>query len=253
MSDKLRRIVLTGGPGSGKSTLIEVLHRRGYPHSQEAGRAIIQEQVSIGGNALPWGDRRFRRADAGLGTALMAGSDGRNMLVLRSRPAGYRRLPDAVRVADPRPLTAAIGAFAMPIRCSSPHRGERSTRRTARETIFRRSRADLSSDAGRLSPTWLSAAGTAARLTRRARRLSARRAGLPLAACVLFGRQRLRLGPLFGGFTRIALRQHRAHHQLHLVENHQRQHHGAYRRGREQHVGHRDAVRQALSSRRRRW
>ncbi|HHH3033692.1 TPA: AAA family ATPase, partial [Serratia marcescens] len=58
MSDKLRRIVLTGGPGSGKSTLIEVLHRRGYPHSQEAGRAIIQDQASIGGNALPWGDRQ---------------------------------------------------------------------------------------------------------------------------------------------------------------------------------------------------
>lgn len=58
MSDKLRRIVLTGGPGSGKSTLIDVLHRRGYPHSQEAGRAIIQDQVSIGGNALPWGDRQ---------------------------------------------------------------------------------------------------------------------------------------------------------------------------------------------------
>ena len=35
-------------------------------------------------------------------------------------------------------------------------------------------------------------------------------------------------------------------HQLHLVENHQRQHHGAHRRSREQHVGHRDAVRQAL-------
>ncbi|MGN2496382.1 AAA family ATPase [Serratia nevei] len=58
MSDKLRRIVLTGGPGSGKSTLIDVLHRRGYPHSQEAGRAIIQNQMSIGGNALPWGDRQ---------------------------------------------------------------------------------------------------------------------------------------------------------------------------------------------------
>lgn len=58
MSDKTRRIVLTGGPGSGKSTLIDVLHRRGFPHSQEAGRAIIQDQVSIGGHALPWGDRQ---------------------------------------------------------------------------------------------------------------------------------------------------------------------------------------------------
>lgn len=52
-----RRIVLTGGPGSGKSTLIDALTQRGYRCSTEAGRAIIQEQVAIGGNALPWGDR----------------------------------------------------------------------------------------------------------------------------------------------------------------------------------------------------
>lgn len=43
----------------------------------------------------------------------MAGSDGRNMLVLRSRPAGYRRLPDAVRVADPRPLNRGDRRFSL--------------------------------------------------------------------------------------------------------------------------------------------
>ncbi|PWC10107.1 AAA family ATPase [Brenneria corticis] len=52
-----QRIVLTGGPGSGKSTLIDALTQRGYTCSAEAGRAIIQDQVAIGGNALPWGDR----------------------------------------------------------------------------------------------------------------------------------------------------------------------------------------------------
>jgi predicted ATPase len=48
--------VVTGGPGSGKSTLIDALERAGYARSVEAGRGIIPDQVAIGGNALPWHD-----------------------------------------------------------------------------------------------------------------------------------------------------------------------------------------------------
>lgn len=48
--------MLTGGPGSGKSTLIESLQRAGYSTMPEAGRSIIQEQVALGGRALPWVD-----------------------------------------------------------------------------------------------------------------------------------------------------------------------------------------------------
>jgi predicted ATPase len=48
--------ILTGGPGSGKSSLIEALHRHGYARSIEAGRGIIQDQVAIRGRALPWSD-----------------------------------------------------------------------------------------------------------------------------------------------------------------------------------------------------
>lgn len=49
--------VITGGPGSGKTSLIEALAAEGVHHMPEAGRAIIQDQVDIGGNALPWADR----------------------------------------------------------------------------------------------------------------------------------------------------------------------------------------------------
>jgi predicted ATPase len=52
-----RFFVLTGGPGSGKSSLIHALERFGYRRSVEAGRGIIQDQVNIGGQALPWADR----------------------------------------------------------------------------------------------------------------------------------------------------------------------------------------------------
>lgn len=49
--------VVTGGPGSGKSSLIEAMARRGVRTMPEAGRAIIRDQVRIGGSALPWADR----------------------------------------------------------------------------------------------------------------------------------------------------------------------------------------------------
>lgn len=49
--------LLTGGPGAGKTTLIEALAEMGHATAQEAGRAIIRDQVSIGGTALPWADR----------------------------------------------------------------------------------------------------------------------------------------------------------------------------------------------------
>ncbi|CFX33587.1 conserved protein of unknown function [Candidatus Filomicrobium marinum] len=56
MDDIDRFIILTGGPGSGKSTLIAELAKSGYAHASEAGRAIIQAQAAIGGKALPWTD-----------------------------------------------------------------------------------------------------------------------------------------------------------------------------------------------------
>ncbi|RWA81132.1 AAA family ATPase [Mesorhizobium sp.] len=52
-----RFIMLTGGPGSGKTTLIEALKAAGFATAPEAGRGIIRDQVSVGGPALPWQDR----------------------------------------------------------------------------------------------------------------------------------------------------------------------------------------------------
>lgn len=51
-----RFFVLTGGPGSGKSTLINALRRAGHAATVEAGRGVIRDQMAIGGKALPWGD-----------------------------------------------------------------------------------------------------------------------------------------------------------------------------------------------------
>jgi len=56
-NDSDRFFVLTGGPGSGKTTLIEALRLVGFATSVEAGRGIIRDQTDIGGGALPWRDR----------------------------------------------------------------------------------------------------------------------------------------------------------------------------------------------------
>lgn len=57
MTDSDAFFVITGGPGSGKSTLIAALAEQGFATMPEAGRAIIRDQVAIGGDALPWSDR----------------------------------------------------------------------------------------------------------------------------------------------------------------------------------------------------
>lgn len=52
-----RFFVLTGGPGSGKTTLVEALKARGYATTEEAGRRVIREQMESGGDGMPWIDR----------------------------------------------------------------------------------------------------------------------------------------------------------------------------------------------------
>lgn len=46
--------VITGGPGVGKTTLLEALAQQGFPYVPEIAREIIREQVSRNGDALPW-------------------------------------------------------------------------------------------------------------------------------------------------------------------------------------------------------
>lgn len=52
-----RFVVVTGGPGSGKTTLLEALGHRGLASTVEAGRGVIQDQMSIDGSALPWANQ----------------------------------------------------------------------------------------------------------------------------------------------------------------------------------------------------
>ena len=54
--DKPNFFLLTGGPGVGKTAIIEELRRRGERVVEETHRRVIREQVASGGTAVPWLD-----------------------------------------------------------------------------------------------------------------------------------------------------------------------------------------------------
>ncbi|MFD0710826.1 AAA family ATPase [Paenibacillus sp. GCM10027626] len=47
-------IIITGGPGAGKTTLLHEMKRRGQRYVPEVAREIIQSEISLNGDALPW-------------------------------------------------------------------------------------------------------------------------------------------------------------------------------------------------------
>ena len=53
--------IFTGGPGSGKTIVANNFIKNGYACVEEVGRQIIQEQVKIGGHALPWKNKLMFR------------------------------------------------------------------------------------------------------------------------------------------------------------------------------------------------
>jgi predicted ATPase len=85
-----RLIVITGGPGSGKTSLVEALAAGGHAVRPEAGRAIIRDQQAIGGRGLPW-------VNAALFAELMLAADLRSHAeALAGRESVFfdRGLPD---------------------------------------------------------------------------------------------------------------------------------------------------------------
>ena len=52
----MKKFVITGAPGTGKTTIINALKTRGYNCIDEISREIISNEIANGGNALPWKD-----------------------------------------------------------------------------------------------------------------------------------------------------------------------------------------------------
>jgi len=49
-----KKIVITGAPGTGKTSIINQLKKLGHSCSNEISRELIVQQLAIGGNILPW-------------------------------------------------------------------------------------------------------------------------------------------------------------------------------------------------------
>jgi predicted ATPase len=52
----MQRVVITGGPSSGKTSIIDTLKEDGYAVFQEVARKVIQKQLKLGTNKVPWDD-----------------------------------------------------------------------------------------------------------------------------------------------------------------------------------------------------
>lgn len=57
--DKSNFYIVTGGPGVGKTTLLEAIGKEGFLIVPEVAREIIKTQIETGGKALPWEDTRL--------------------------------------------------------------------------------------------------------------------------------------------------------------------------------------------------
>lgn len=51
---KNKKYVLTGGPGVGKTTIMEELDKKGYSTFPEVAKVLIEEQQKKNGKCLPW-------------------------------------------------------------------------------------------------------------------------------------------------------------------------------------------------------
>jgi len=53
---KVNRVIITGGPSTGKTSIINELESRGYNCIHETSREIIQESLANNSDVLPWKD-----------------------------------------------------------------------------------------------------------------------------------------------------------------------------------------------------
>ncbi|MDP6064609.1 MAG: ATP-binding protein [SAR202 cluster bacterium] len=88
-----RCFALTGGPGVGKTALLDHLGSMGFATVREAARDVIQEQLQLDSNILPWRDQRaFQRHVLELQLEREDAADGPVVFTDRGIPDGIAYL-----------------------------------------------------------------------------------------------------------------------------------------------------------------
>src|SRR4051812_35237756 len=82
------RVIISGGPGTGKSTLLDGLKATGELCFPEVSRDLIREQFRTGGSLLPWKDLAGFAAECAerMGAQLAASSPSRRAFFDRGLP-----------------------------------------------------------------------------------------------------------------------------------------------------------------------
>lgn len=90
--------VLTGGPGVGKTSLLNAMATDGIATVPEVARAIIKQQLATGGDALPWKNKE-RYTDLMLAASIQ---DYRRVVVEQTQRTHFfdRSVIDAVCYAE---------------------------------------------------------------------------------------------------------------------------------------------------------
>lgn len=129
------RIIITGGPSAGKTTLITALEKSGFHCQPESGRAVIKQQMDINGDALPWrSPARFAEAMQAMdiNAWYQAEQSDRPLFYDRALPdiAGYLTL-----VGEPIPnrYIVLLTNFAMPLTLLFSRHGKRYISRITNE------------------------------------------------------------------------------------------------------------------------
>lgn len=100
-----RRVVITGGPGFGKSSIIDELERRGYRVFHEVARQIIDRALATNAQATPWND-----VDVFSQQVLEGRTDHYDIALPRAWSFFDRGIPDiaAFLMADGKPIPENI-------------------------------------------------------------------------------------------------------------------------------------------------
>src|ERR1700759_733987 len=97
MSDPFNNFfVITGGPGVGKTALLQELQKRLFTCIPEVAREIIKEQVAMRGDALPWKNRELylqMMFDRSVDTYKLANNNDNSLIFFD------RGIPDSVTYA----------------------------------------------------------------------------------------------------------------------------------------------------------